>query len=678
MKTRSFFARCALLLGLSLIIAFACQKLEFDEPDATATAHETTGNPNVFNVGGEGAISPRSDEPTPTILGNPRVNPFTTTVMTEAWNNLTGQNLPALLPATHYYVKFLPATLDQFKKLNETELALFDYPLEYEIIQMGDYYDDPAVPEGGIPPLYTVVEADAPFPTNIPHEIKAELLLAPSDSYLVKEAFRLTGNSFEVSYVGSGGSGTGRPEPDPECQPGCPNYPCCLEPDIFCDDVPCVTDPSQGCHPGSPNWPECLGGGGGSSEFTQNDCGCTVFTDMRKPGGCIKVEDSELSTPNTPSTFEGVRRVRVTMRDNWFSTSVTFTDDNGCWKINRRFSGRAWMSVKFESERARFRGAAQNFANVWEWATTIKDNAGAIAGPVFNNIAINYHIWTAQGSQAQRFWGAATVNNALHEFHDFAVTDGIASPPLNLSIWLSRTRTNGFALMKNFLGASAATDAILSGLLGSAFLASLLDVITGGFVQATWLNIIAPDVMIGTGFQQSDVLKQLAYHELAHTSHFVQVGPLYWFDVIEAEVGANGWGNENSNDAGRIAVCESWAEHIGMTYAHRRYPVFNSIFLGTWETRLEETRNDSPNHVPIGLHHDLVDSGLEPESEDVSGDAPPSTVNDQVSGFTINQMFSALTSDITTPDQYRIRLLNLHLGSTSNTTQQVNDLFGSY
>jgi len=41
-------------------------------------------------------------------------------------------------------------------------------------------------------------------------------------------------------------------------------------------------------------------------------------------------------------------------------------------------------------------------------------------------------------------------------------------------------------------------------------------------------------------------------------------------------------------------------------------------------------------------------------------------------------MFSSLTSDITTPEQYRQRLINLHLGSTGNTAQQVNDLFNSY
>jgi len=313
--------------------------------------------PMYLTLGGD-AISLRSDEPTPTILGNPRVNPFTTTVMTEAWNNLTGQNLPALLPATHYCVKFLPATLDQFKKLNEIELALFDYPLEYEIIQMGDYYDDPAVPEGGIPPLYTVVKTDETLPASIPYEIKAELLLAPSDSYLVKEAFRLTGNNYEVSYVGSGSANNGRPDPDPECKPGCPNYPCCLEPDIFCDDVPCVTDPNQGCQPGT----EYLGGGGGggSSEVTQNDCGCMVFTDMRKPGGCIKVLDTQLpgnaTVGGTSVHLEGIKQVKVIFKDDWFTTSSTFTEMNGCWKINRRHSGRAWMWVEFKSSRTVVRG----------------------------------------------------------------------------------------------------------------------------------------------------------------------------------------------------------------------------------------------------------------------------------------------------------------------------------
>jgi len=138
-------------------------------------------------------------------------------------------------------------------------------------------------------------------------------------------------------------------------------------------------------------------------------------------------------------------------------------------------------------------------------------------------------------------------------------------------------------------------------------------------------------------------------------------------DVIEAEVGANGWGNENSDDAGRIAVCESWAEHIGMTYAHRSY--FTNTSIGeTFEARTERRVNAKPNHVPWGLHHDLLDGVVD----------PPTRVVDHVSGFTNAQLFNTLNNTVINPEQYRSRLIQLHLGSTSNTEQQVNDLFNSY
>jgi len=49
---------------------------------------------------------------------------------------------------------------------------------------------------------------------------------------------------------------------------------------------------------------------------------------------------------------------------------------------------------------------------------------------------------------------------------------------------------------------------------------------------------------------------------------------------------------------------------------------------------------------------------------------PPSIVCtgviiDNVSGFTISQIFSSLAFDITTPEQYRQRLVNLHLGEST-------------
>jgi hypothetical protein len=681
MKTRSFFARCALLLGLSLMIAFACQKLEFDEPDATAAAHETSKNPNVFNVGGGDAISPRSDEPTPTILGNPRVNPYTVQKMTEAWNNLNGTNLPTL-PATHRYVKFMPATLEQFKKLNETELVLFDYPLEYEIIQMGDYYDDPAVPEGGIPPLYTVVEANAGFPTTIPHEIKAELLLAPGDSYLVKEAFRLTGNNYVVSYVGSGSAGSGRPEPDPECKPGCPNYPCCLEPDIFCDDVPCVTDPNQGCQPGSANWPECLGGGGGggSSEFTQNDCGCMVFSDMRKPGGCIKVLDTQLpgnATVGGASVhLEGIKQVKVIFKDDWFTTSSTFTDMNGCWKINRRHSGRAWMWVEFKSSRTVVRG--QRFGlgwNYWELSAPVKDYVGVIAGPVFNNIQLNYFPANDNEGNSKRYWYAATANNALHDYDGFAQQDGIPVPPGQTVILLTNLEGSAAApMLARMPQVAIQLQANIPAFPFDMFEIFGIDVTIGtpplpaNFSVSLLLQPgVIPDIVYNYGDENgeaSDEIKETFYHEFAHASHFVGLNNnSYWqanmnYVIDNAVTGNNSpYGTRGTPGFERCAIIEMWGYHLGPQYADRKYGMFHSrttssipsfIELRRWKYQKESFvpdflgSSDLDSWIPEGLCLDLIDDNvLNPQG--VNEGLGPG--GDPIKGFSTSSFFNAISTN---------------------------------
>ena len=53
-----------------------------------------------------------------------------------------------------------------------------------------------------------------------------------------------------------------------------------------------------------------------------------------------------------------------------------------------------------------------------------------------NDIEVNYHRVFEPGSWAHVYWGAATTNNALHEFHDHAAVDNIAAPPLGLDFYL--------------------------------------------------------------------------------------------------------------------------------------------------------------------------------------------------------------------------------------------------
>lgn len=134
-----------------------------------------------------------------------------------------------------------------------------------------------------------------------------------------------------------------------------------------------------------------------------------------------------------------------------------------------------------------------------------------------------------------------------------------------------------------------------------------------------------------------------------------------------------------------IALCESWAGFIGYTYAHRTYGDEHSSYA-TWETRLERAWNETNNHVPVGLYHDLVDDeeklfsrgGAWVTACDIYDPYNCTVIDDRVESFSIAQMFSCLVPGIGDIPAFKSLLVNQHLGSTSNTSEQVNALFNSY
>ncbi len=68
--------------------------------------------------------------------------------------------------------------------------------------------------------------------------------------------------------------------------------------------------------------------------------------------------------------------------------------------------------------------------------------------------------------------------------------------------------------------------------------------------------------------------------------------------------------------------------------------------------------------IPEGLMEDLIDNT-----------PAEAIVNDQVTGYTISQLFGALQSNVTSIPQYKAKLLQLY-GTAQQT--QVNNLFASY
>ena len=339
------------------------------------------------------------------------------------------------------------------------------------------------------------------------------------------------------------------------------------------------------------------------------------------------------------------------------------------------------MWVKFKGPRASLRGFVGNTVQIWRLFVDIVDFAGQMGGGTYNNISLAYNRWVNQGSAAHRYWSAATVNNGIHEFFDEAAADGINAPFLHndkpLDVFLAGNRGDGFALMPHAMGPVRVATVVAGGLEIGDFLFGGVNI--PGWQLASLSYFLYPDLMIGCDEPNSDQLRETVYHESAHASHFGQVGPDYWMALVLAEIAAGGWGDANSLDAGRIAVCESWAEYIGDSYNHRRYGGNTSLLpVGTtWEIELEQTRNDVPGHVPIGLHLDLIDPavGIEPflACED-SAPASCGPILDNVTGFTNAQLFSVLDENTATPEDYRVRIINELLGNPV----QINGLFNSY
>lgn len=145
-------------------------------------------------------------------LGQKLENPYTVANMRQAYANLksSGVEVPDLkIKTTHLYLRFLPATLEEFELIeNEYDLHISDTPFDYEIEHDGFYYHDPSLPSDGFTWLYAAVERGTHLP-DLKHELLAELFLPPTCDELLKsyeetwisfydrlehEALRITGN----------------------------------------------------------------------------------------------------------------------------------------------------------------------------------------------------------------------------------------------------------------------------------------------------------------------------------------------------------------------------------------------------------------------------------------------------------------------------------------------------
>ena len=648
-----------------------------------------------------------NDTTTYTVLGQQRNNPYTLAKMTEAWNNIYSVNQITQLDATDVYIKFTPADFEEVKALQESDLILFDYPLDYEVIKMGDRYIPPGMTEMDMPVFYSVVKPEMDL-SAFTHEVLADLFLAPYNTDITKEAFRLTSNTHD-KVVKDWDTPDGI---TPPCTEDCPNWPDCLDFGVPCEDE----DTSSGNTSGSGD----TGGGkdpntdpdeptpGNPGEVTvttgptlvMNDCGCEVYADAKKPGGCVNVNDTQLG-------LRGIRNVRVIIKDGWFDFYTIQTDHHGCFKLNKKLN-KIKMWVEFNSERVNIRGIRLKLSPlaylipVKDYVDKFKDN--------LNQIEVNYGHDTDIKSKALRYWMAATANNSLYEFDDMAIAEGVGIPPQQLEVLVTNQSSNGAAPMIDKINNQDIIATLGLPNILEAFLENTFD-----FFEV--FDVLPPDVIIGYDKEESklksDQINTTIYHEYAHAAHFAAAGEDLWLSNIEhilevkdfkkggATMGTYGDGNQDGSDL--CALIETWGEHIGKTYTDKTYGLMHSnsiIPLEMERTRhfYELERQDFWDvgflYIPEGILHDLVDDNANnPQSDnplttilwdfyevtdETTGDKTKVIIPDEVKGFNNAQFFGLLDPDMQSMEQFRDDLETIFLPISGNTQEDFDALFNIY
>lgn len=118
----------------------------------------------------------------PMVLGDKLENPYTINNMRNAYQALEEQGSKPSFPIseikiTHYYVKFMPETVEEFNALEEYDgLELFDHPLDYEILQEGNYYRQPGIADSLPTWQYASISASDWFSINNSISISYDVL----------------------------------------------------------------------------------------------------------------------------------------------------------------------------------------------------------------------------------------------------------------------------------------------------------------------------------------------------------------------------------------------------------------------------------------------------------------------------------------------------------------------
>lgn len=291
-------------------------------------------------------INPQIVEQAPTggliKLGEKLENPYSVENMQKALDNLKNSNVSAKsssvndieITTTHLYLRFKPKNEEELNILKaDSTLVLYDYPLDYEITEIGDFYKDPEVTGDQPTYQYCAVLVDKKLPEGVEHELLANLFIPDEDS-----------------------------DDDTENKIAIKSYATDLV-DALVDEALRITN----------NLDE---------NSTEGKSSLAARRSKWRPAGTIKVWDDVLNT------FVGVEGVKVRAR-RWFTTHTGIANADGYYSCDGRFRRDAnysidWERYEFALQDGWLNGATYNGPKKrGDWDLNLKDDKQEYYATIF-------------------------------------------------------------------------------------------------------------------------------------------------------------------------------------------------------------------------------------------------------------------------------------------------------
>lgn len=545
------------------------------------TSCEKSDTDNELQVTNNSTVVDNVNRPVrPIVLGKHLKNPYSVENMRIALDSLLANKdslngsmrAPGALNdfeinTTDLYIRYLPKDSAEYRTLmNDTTLTLFDFPLDYELKQVGEYYKDPTV-TGEYTWLYTRVPVGYTPHEGIKYEVLEELfILEHSPYYTVESETDENGMQRAKSVAGRNTN---------EALRVLQTVSLYLTGNLTQDskDKNTYTNDVSGMQKAK-------------TYVTIRIFGKTiVLATLYYPSGYMKVNSYHTMneygdvTPSSKITDVPLKGIKMQFL-TWFEWSYAYTDEYGYYKSDNPYVLNP-LHIIFFSGRTKDQRNRWDLDRVWLWASCLwvqKLNLGVQSKDYYS----------ATIEETNDTWEACVTNNAIYEYMTICDREGISRPPAHLQIALREgTKMSATPLFQNhkmdysdnFLVGyfdkifAYSRDLIQeSGLLSTSFSMfsnSLPDILISGGDIERYINVFLDTRNVALYRHISNV-----WHELSHASNFQRVetesgysvASDFWASLVTTEgwhgiatLGDDCYGKKGDVNWQQVGLVEGWA-----------------------------------------------------------------------------------------------------------------------